>query len=98
MSLLKGKCAIVTGAGQGIGRALAKGLAKEGANVVVAELNRENGAAVAKDIEAGGNRALAIATDVSNEESVNKMVAETLRAFGTTDIDGRTQRLNSRHV
>src|SRR5438552_14039390 len=86
MNLLEGKCAIVTGAGQGIGRAVAKGLANQGAKVVVAELNRDNGATVANDIEAAGNRAVAIATDVSNEESVNKMVAEALRAFGTIDI------------
>src|ERR1044071_2029136 len=86
MNLLQGKCAIVTGAGQGIGRALAKGLADQGAKIVIAELNPDNGATVAKDIEAAGNIARAITTDVSDENSVNKMVAETLRAFGTVDI------------
>jgi NAD(P)-dependent dehydrogenase (short-subunit alcohol dehydrogenase family) len=86
MNLLQGKCAIVTGAGQGIGRALAKGLADQGAKIVIAELNPDNGATVAKDIEAAGNIARAITTDVSDENSVNKMVAETLRAFGTIDI------------
>ena len=49
---------IVTGAGQGIGRALAKGLAAEGARVVIAELNGENGKRVQKDIEAAGGMAL----------------------------------------
>src|ERR1043166_1191771 len=86
MNLLQGKCAIVTGAGQGIGRALAKGLADQGAKIVIAELNPDNGATVAKDIEAAGNIARAITTDVSDENSVNKMVAETLRVFGTIDI------------
>ena len=64
MKLLEGKSAIITGAGQGIGRAVAKGLAAEGARVVVAELNAENGARVAGDIEAAGNVALAITCDV----------------------------------
>ncbi|HEY7165301.1 MAG TPA: SDR family NAD(P)-dependent oxidoreductase [Candidatus Binatia bacterium] len=86
MKLLEGKSAIVTGSGQGIGRAVAKGLAAEGAKVVIAELNAENGARVARDIETAGNIALAIATDVSNQASVENMVAETLRAFGTVDI------------
>lgn len=86
MKLLEGKCAIVTGAGQGIGRAVAKGLAKQGAKVVVAELNHDNGATVANDIKAAGGIALAIPTDVSNEDSVENMVSETLRAFETIDI------------
>ena len=86
MRLLEGKSAIVTGAGQGIGRALAKGLAAEGAKVVIAELNAENGMRVAGDIERAGNTAIAVSTDVSNEASVGNLVAETLRAFGTVDI------------
>ncbi|MGH7834570.1 MAG: SDR family NAD(P)-dependent oxidoreductase [Candidatus Binatia bacterium] len=86
MKLLEGKCAIVTGAGQGIGRAVAKGLAEQGVRVVIAEINGENGERVAKDIEAAGGIARAITTDVSNEESVGGMVAKTLREFGTIDI------------
>src|ERR1051325_656089 len=86
MKLLEGKVAIVTGAGQGIGRAVAKGLAAEGAKVVIAELNAENGMRVAGDIERAGNTAIAVSTDVSDEASVANLVAETLRAFGTIDI------------
>ena len=84
--MFEGKCAIVTGAGQGIGRAVAKGLAEQGANVVVAELNEANGSRVAEEINKAGGKSLAVATDVSSEESVNAMVAETLRALTHVDI------------
>lgn len=86
MKLLEGRCAIVTGAGQGIGRAMAKGLAEQGAKVVVAELIGENGKQAVKEIETAGGTALAIQTDVSQEDSVNKMVEETLRTFQRIDI------------
>ena len=67
MKMFEGKCAIVTGAGQGIGRAVAKGLAEQGANVVVAELNDANGSRVAEEINKAGGKSLAVATDVSSE-------------------------------
>jgi 3-oxoacyl-[acyl-carrier protein] reductase len=86
MRLLEGKCAIVTGAGQGIGRAVAKGLAAQGCKVAIAELNADNGARVAEDIERAGGRALAVTTDVSDETAVGGMVGKTLREFGTIDI------------
>jgi NAD(P)-dependent dehydrogenase (short-subunit alcohol dehydrogenase family) len=86
VKLLANRTAIVTGAGQGIGRAVAKGLAEQGASVVIAELNGENGARVAKDIEAAGGAALAVQTDVSKEESVEAMVKEAQHAFKEVHI------------
>lgn len=86
MERLKNRVAIVTGAGQGIGRALALGLAGEGAEVVVADVNDENAASVKREIEASGGTALATNTDVSKEDSVQDMVDESLREFGKVDI------------
>jgi 3-oxoacyl-[acyl-carrier protein] reductase len=86
VKLLENSTAIVTGAGQGIGRALAKGLAAEGARVVIAELNSENAVRVQKEIETAGGIALAVRTDVSEEDSVNAMVADTLNKFKNIDV------------
>jgi NAD(P)-dependent dehydrogenase (short-subunit alcohol dehydrogenase family) len=86
MERLKNRVAIVTGAGQGIGRALALGLAREGAEVVIADINDENAASVKREIEGLGGTALAASTDVSNEDSVQTMVDKSLRQFGKLDI------------
>jgi NAD(P)-dependent dehydrogenase (short-subunit alcohol dehydrogenase family) len=83
---LKDKISIVTGAGQGIGEAIARVFASEGAAVVVAERNAETGAAVARDIEANGGRSLFIATDVTDANSVAAMIARTIETFGAIDI------------
>ena len=81
----KDKVAVVTGAGQGIGEAYAKGLAAEGAALVVAELNAEQGQRVAGEIEAAGGQALFVETDVSNEESTVAMGKAAVEAFGGVD-------------
>jgi NAD(P)-dependent dehydrogenase (short-subunit alcohol dehydrogenase family) len=86
MERLKERIAIVTGAGQGIGRALAMGLAREGAKVVIADIDANNATAVKEEIETGGGTAVALRTDVSDESSVQDMVADSLRQFGGVDI------------
>ena len=80
-----GKIAIVTGAGQGIGEAYAKALAREGAAVVVADINGEKGRAVAAEINSGGGRAIFVETDVSSPESADELAARTVSEFGAID-------------
>ncbi len=80
-----GKIAIVTGASQGIGEAYAKALAREGAAVVVADINGEKGRAVAAEITSGGGRATFVETDVSSPESADELAARTVSEFGAID-------------
>ena len=86
MHRLEGRTAIVTGSGQGIGEAIALAMAEEGAAVVVAELREDNASTVQKKIEDNGGTALAHATDVSQEASVEAMVHACLDRFGAVDI------------
>lgn len=83
---LAGKVAIVTGAASGIGRATALLMAREGAAVVVADLDAAGARAVAKEIEAAGGRALGQAADVSDEASVAEMVEAAAKRFGGLDV------------
>ena len=82
---LKGKVAIITGAGSGIGKASALLFAREGANVVVADLNEEAGSAVVKEINSKGGNAMLVKTDVTNAASIQKMVKTTVDKYGKID-------------
>lgn len=83
---VEGRRAIVTGAAAGIGQATAELLAREGAAVVVADLNAEGAEAVAAGIRDAGGRAIAQPTDVSDEDAVKAMVAAAVAEFGGLDI------------
>jgi len=83
---LQDKVAIITGGGSGQGKAAAKIFAREGAKVVIAEWNEEQGLNAAKEIRDEGNEALFIKTDVSSEEQVQKMVEAVLAKNGKIDI------------
>ncbi len=83
---LEGKIAIITGAGSGMGRAIAKRYAAEGAKVVVADINQAAAAAVAAEIGGDGGEATAFQVDVRNQEQVKAMVAAAVARFGGLDI------------
>jgi 3-oxoacyl-[acyl-carrier protein] reductase len=81
-----GKVAIVTGAARGIGAAIALALAREGADVVVTDVDLEGARRVAQDIEGLGRKAVAFQADVSQREAVKRLVSETVSVFGRIDI------------
>jgi 3-oxoacyl-[acyl-carrier protein] reductase len=87
MSRLSGKTAVVTGASKGIGAGIAKGLAAEGAAVIVNYASSKDGAdRVVADIKAKGGKAIAVHGDVAKAADVKKIFAETKKAFGRLDI------------
>ncbi|HTY55771.1 MAG TPA: 3-oxoacyl-ACP reductase family protein [Candidatus Binataceae bacterium] len=83
---LADKVAIVTGAGQGIGRAYAHRFAQEGCSVVVAEINAEKGKSVVGEVQSAGGKALFVAADVSDESSCQAMAKAAADKFGRIDI------------
>lgn len=84
--LLKDKVAIVTGAASGIGRAIALGFAKEGAAVVVADINKDGAEAVAAEINAGGAKGQAMQIDVTVTRQIKDMVDSVEKEYGRIDI------------
>ena len=82
----RGRTALVTGAGSGIGAAIALELARHGANLALVDINLANAEAVAAAIRAEGGRALAIEADVSDPEANKAMVDKTLEEFGTLNF------------
>jgi 3-oxoacyl-[acyl-carrier protein] reductase len=84
--LLQNQVVIITGAGQGIGRAYAHAFSGEGAAVVVADINAVAAQTVADEVTTTGGRALAVTVDVSDEASADEMVAKAVAEFGTVDV------------
>lgn len=83
---LKEKNAIITGAGSGIGRAIALGFAREGAGVVCADLNLAGAQGTARDIAAAGGEALAVAVDVSQRAQVEALMEAAVAAYGRIHV------------
>ena len=86
MGLLEDKVGVVTGAGQGIGRAIAMSNAREGASVVVADYNEDSGSAPVELIRAAGGEATFAFGDVSKEASVKAMIDTVVETYGRLDI------------
>ncbi|CAA9493812.1 MAG: 3-oxoacyl-[acyl-carrier protein] reductase [uncultured Rubrobacteraceae bacterium] len=86
MGQLDGKVALVTGATSGHGAATAREMAREGARVVVSGRREEHGEAVVREINAEGGEARYVRADVTSEEDVRALVADTVEAFGGLDV------------
>src|SRR5947207_14949995 len=86
MPSLNGRVALVTGASQGIGRACALALARQGAKVAVAARNQDKLAEVVKEISAAGGEAAAFKLDVANDDEVKTVIKAVIEKFGKVDI------------
>jgi gluconate 5-dehydrogenase len=91
---LSGKVAMISGGGDGIGRVMAVGLAEAGSDIIVFSRRLEKCEEVAHEIEAGGARALALQCDITREDDIDRVVAQTIKKFNKIDIlvnnSGRT--------
>ncbi len=86
MSRLEGKVAFITGSASGIGKEIALEFAREGAKIVIADLNRKGANDAAAEIEKTGHKAIGIAVDVTVEAQVEAAVQTAVNAFGNIDI------------
>lgn len=86
MTVLEGKVAIITGAAQGIGKATALRFARQGAKVVLADINHETGQAVADEIISEGKDAHFVRCDVASQTDVDSVVEQAVDRFGTVDV------------
>jgi 3-oxoacyl-[acyl-carrier protein] reductase len=86
IDMMVGRVAVVTGGGRGIGRAIAKRLAHEGAAVAIPDWRGELATEAAQEIAQAGGRRFGLGVDVSEEASVKAMVRTVLETFGQTDI------------
>ena len=84
--VLEDKVAIITGAGRGLGRAFALRFAEEGAKIFIPDISLERAEAVVKEIRAKGGEAVAMLTDISDENATQKMAEKVMQQYGRVDI------------
>jgi 3-oxoacyl-[acyl-carrier protein] reductase len=85
-AILRGKVAIITGAGRGLGKAFAFRFAEEGASLLLPDISLERAQSVAKEIQAKGGQAAAIEVDISNETDTKNMADKVMQLYGRADI------------
>ena len=83
---LKGKVAIVTGSGQGIGKGIALELAREGAKIIISDINQETINKTVDEMKSSGAEVLGVKADVSKAEEINQMVKTVIEKFGRVDV------------
>jgi len=83
---IEGRVAVVTGSSGGLGEAIARDFAEEGAKVILASRNIKKLESVVEDIRSGGHKAIGVKIDITKVDDVQKMVEETIQKFGTIDI------------
>lgn len=83
---LKDKVAVITGAGSGIGKAIAEKFAQEGAKIAIADIDLDAAEVTVKEIQKKGHEAMAVGMDVTNEEQVETAIAKVISAYGGVDI------------
>jgi glucose 1-dehydrogenase len=95
---LQDKVAIITGADSGIGKAIARQMAREGAAVTIDYVGRpDNAAQLVRQIEGAGGKALAVQADVTNVDQVQRLVAQTVQTFGRLDIMVNNAGIEEKH-
>jgi 3-hydroxybutyrate dehydrogenase len=83
---LEDKIAVITGAASGIGKEIARTFAREGAKIVIADLNQKAADSTAAELDPAGRRALGVAMDVANEDQVNAGIDKAIATFGALDV------------
>jgi NAD(P)-dependent dehydrogenase (short-subunit alcohol dehydrogenase family) len=84
--LLENRVAVITGSAKGMGKAMALRFAREGCDIVVADIDWNGAQKVAKEVESGGRKAIAIKTDINSSKEIKSLIEASIQEFGKIDI------------